>query len=387
MRRILLAWEIGVSFGHLARLIPVARHLQERGDRVTLAVRDPGALAVAARAAPLPCRRAPHLAVDSRPRAWSLNYADVLMRNGYADPTAVRALVGQWTALIDEVGADLVVAEHAPGALLAARVLNVRRIAIGSGFSVPPLATPQPTLQPWFEVADAELVRRERAFAASINQALAGSGLRPLETAADLFADVERRVCTWPELDHYGERAGDYYVGPLADLDGGAANWPQGAGPRVFFYGRGDRLSATVQIAVERGCRCLVYRPGPSAGGEPQSPQVACLPGPADLTPLIAASDLVVCEAPGTAMRFLLRGVPALLLPRQLEQELWAYRAEGRGLIVSVGVFSRGERGDLAAAFDRALSAETIRPRVRALAAAYAGGTGGVLARIIGPPE
>ncbi len=372
MRRILLAWEIGASFGHLARLIPIARHAQHRGDEVVLAVRDPQALAAACRASPLTGRRAPRLEPEIRPRAWSLNYADSLMRNGYEDPIAVRALVDRWTALLDETEPDLVIAEHAPGALLAARERKIRRVAIGSGFTVPPVAVPQPTIQPWFDVAESELLRRERAFAASVNQALAGRGSPRLDTAADLFDGAERCVCTWPELDHYDGRPADEYAGPLADIDGDAVIWPEGAGPRVFFYGLGDRLRTAIEIAIERGCRCAVYRPLEAVPPSTIASAVTWLTRPADVRTLAAACDLVVCEAPGTATQFLLRGVPAMVLPGHLEQQVWAWRAAGRGLVASIGVFSRGDRAAVAGAFDAALSADAIRTRVHALAAAYA---------------
>ena len=382
MRRILLAWEIGASLGHVARLTPLARRLQRRGDHVDLAVRDPRALLAATARSPMAGHAAPHLHADLRARPASLNYADTLMRNGYHDALAVRRLIEEWTELIDDVRPDLVVLEHAPGALLAASLRGLPRIVIGSGFSVPPLTTPQPTIQPWFDVSSESLDQRERALLAAINPAIAGLGGSPLDRVAGIFDGADRAICTWPELDHYQGRSDDAFIGPISGVEGDEVPWPEGVGPRVFLYGRGPRLMDALGIAISRECRLVMCRP--SADPPPDlPPHVTWLRAPADVEPLAATADLVVCEAPGTATQFLLHGVPALLLPTQLEQELWAYRVAGKGLVRSVGLFARAGARDLADAFDEALTSAVRRSRAGAFAVAYGtSGRPGALTRL-----
>lgn len=368
MRRILFAWEVGSGLGHLARLIPIARRFQQRGDHVELAVRDPQALVATTRERLLPSRPAPHLTPDRRALPVSLNYGDTLRRNGYLDPPAVQRLIEQWIALIDEVRPDLVVLEHAPGALLAAARRGLPRIVIGSGFSVPPLVTPQPTIQPWFDVTDEVLARREQALLSAINPALVGLGGSPLASVAGMFDGAERCICTWPDLDHYDGRPTDEFIGPVSDVDGGDVPWPEGDGPRVFFYGRNSRVMDVLEIAVARGCRIVAFlRSRQAPAGLPL--HVTWLTVPASLEALAASADLVVCDAPGTATQFLRHGVPAMLLPFQLEQELWAYRVTAKGLARSIGNFSRGGALHLAEAFDEALTSSALRSRVGAFAA------------------
>ena len=316
----------------------------------------------------MPGRPAPHLTPDLGALPVSLNYADSLMRNGYLDATAVRRLIEQWLALIDEVRPDLVVLDHAPGALLAAALRGLPRIVIGSGFAVPPVVTPQPTIQPWFDVTDAALDRREQALLAAINPALGAFGRSPLVSVAAMFDGAERCICTWPELDHYDGRPTDAFIGAVGGVDGDELSWPGGDGPRVFFYGRGPRLMEALQAAITRACRIVAYLPQSHA--RPNLPAcVKWLSRPADLERLAATTDLVVCGTPGTATRFLLHGVHALLLPTHLEQELWAYRVTAKGLASSVGLFSRPGSHSPSEALDEALMSATLRSRVEAFAA------------------
>lgn len=53
---------------------------------------------------------------------------------------------------VTSVEAALVIADHAPAALLAARTLGLPAATLDSGFSVPPPETPFPSLRPWLAV-------------------------------------------------------------------------------------------------------------------------------------------------------------------------------------------------------------------------------------------
>jgi hypothetical protein len=55
-----------------------------------------------------------------------LNYADILLRFGYADSNDLLGLVVAWRELMRLTGFELVLADHAPTAILAARTLACR---------------------------------------------------------------------------------------------------------------------------------------------------------------------------------------------------------------------------------------------------------------------
>jgi hypothetical protein len=368
--RVLLAWELGSNLGHVSRLAPIARRLMRSGDDVRLVVRDVELLRTAA--GDLPCTISQSPRVDARraPVPWALNYADVLDRHGYGCPTTAAALLGDWLTLIREQRPDVLIGEHSPGALLAARLAGIPAVAIGTGYTVPPGRDPMPTVQPWFEVTDERLRARERALLDALNTALARMGAEPLARVADIFGGATKLICAWPELDHYASshRTDETFVGPAAEGMGMSIAAGGLHRPRVFAYGRGPRWQDAVRVAIGRGCAVVAYAPSWPPAQRPSGKHVRWLDCPMAIRNVAAEFDLALCESPGTATAFLLSGVPSVVVPRQLEQELWAYRVGGRGLIAVVPLLGPADDSTLPARFDQALDDTHFRARVREFA-------------------
>src|SRR5690606_37070862 len=109
--------------------------------------------------------------------------------------------------------------------------------ALGIGFLCPPRTRPLPLL-PGRWSAPEDQQRVEAMLLDSINgaRALCGGGA-PLAAAAEMFAPVEDVLTTFPELDHYGARAGGTYWGPIdASFGGARPAWPDADGPRIFAF-------------------------------------------------------------------------------------------------------------------------------------------------------
>jgi hypothetical protein len=92
----------------------------------------------------------------------SLSYAEILNRVGYLDADDLTALLGGWQELLRMVKPDLMIAEHSPTALIAARLEGVRRVTLGTGFETPPRVAPIPAIQPWRKTPT-DLQARRRA--------------------------------------------------------------------------------------------------------------------------------------------------------------------------------------------------------------------------------
>src|SRR5208337_1246155 len=73
-----------------------------------------------------------------------LTYAHVLHNIGFDDPRPLAGLMEGWRSLFMAIRPDFVVFEHSPTALLAARGLAVRKMLIGTGFTIPPPVYPFP---------------------------------------------------------------------------------------------------------------------------------------------------------------------------------------------------------------------------------------------------
>jgi len=173
-------------------------------------------------------------------KAPPLNYADILLRFGYAQPQDLFGLVVAWRKLMGITGAEIVLAGHAPSAILAARKLDIPVMLFGSGFFAPPATHPTPNMRPWQAVPAEHLLHADAAVLASINAVLQHFGKAPLGRLADLFQVEEQALLTFPELDHYENRVGARYWGTLPYASAFPPDWPDTAGPKAFAYLRPD---------------------------------------------------------------------------------------------------------------------------------------------------
>lgn len=342
MAHFFLCWELGGGLGHAGRLKSIALPLRARGHQVSFVLRD---LVLTRRllADPLvdpafPVLQAPvwlHRSAGLPPDQASL--AEILLGCGYLDPDALAGLCDGWRALFRQGGPDLVVADYAPTAILAARSLRLPSAAVGPGFTMPPAGAPLPPLRTWEAPQPARLRAAETRLLGSANRVLDAYGAAPLTHGAELLLGDHPLLCTWPELDHVGRQNGGPWLGPNLPPPGGhAPRWPAGEGRRVFAYlRRGVPESAEVLGAlVRQGCRVLCYMPDVAAGAPApvDNPQLAYAAGPVSLPEALAGCEFVVSHA-GEALvaQALLAGRPLLMLPHSAESFLMARRVARLG--------------------------------------------------------
>jgi hypothetical protein len=337
MSHIHLCWELGGGLGHAGRLKMLAQALLARGHRLTLSLRD--LMATHALLADLDVLKlqAPvwlHTAVGLPP---SGNLAEIVFHCGYLEPSALRGMVAGWRDLFAVLQPDLVVADFAPTALLAARSMGLRSASVGNGFFSPP---PAEALPAWQQGIEARLASSEARMLATANTVLAEFGAQPYAHAADVFLGDLPLLCTWPELDHCEQRGAAEWLGPSFAAEGGLAPYwpeaPEAPAPacdrrKVFAYLKASHPShaAVLKALVEEGCRVLAYLPEVAAGAQPPvlDERIVYADAPVSLPQALAESDLCVCHAgEATIAQSLLAGVPLLMLPSHTEQFLTARR-------------------------------------------------------------
>src|SRR5471032_1719050 len=131
MSRILLGWELGLNFGHIARLLPLAEGLKARGHSVLVAVRDIPAAAKVLGPTGISFVQAPfHVKGIPLPNRQS-SYADILLAQGWADRSALWGLVQGWLNLFQLYQPDLVVLDHSPTARLATCIARIPTALVG----------------------------------------------------------------------------------------------------------------------------------------------------------------------------------------------------------------------------------------------------------------
>lgn len=341
MASVFYAWELGANLGHVGTFLPVARELRARGHAVQWAVVHTHQAAKLLPGAGFSWLQAPTLPEQRRDGA-PLNYADILLRFGYADVDSLRGLTVAWRELMRLSRADIVLADHAPTAILAARTLNIPVMLFGSGFFAPPPVSPTPSMRPWLSVPVSRLADADRAALDTMNRVLGEFDQAPLDRVADLFAVTEPSLLIFPELDHYTNRGGAGYWGTLPAAVAHPPHWPDGDGQRIFAYLRPEtpHLDAALQALAATPCTVLIYAPGlaPRVRERHVRPGLRFSPEPVDLATTANGADMAVTYgSPAATIAFLMAGKPVVMIPGHLEQYLLARRVEemGAGLLLN----------------------------------------------------
>ena len=373
MANILLAWELGGGYGHLAPLRILARQLRAAGHQCVFAVRHLESAGQILEPGLGPVLQAPvRLGNGRNPVQLQLSFASLLHNIGFDDPVGLAARIAAWRELMRASRIERVVADHSPTALIAARSLGLPVNAIGGGFWYPPRTQPFPSFQPWADVPRQQLLANEALVLAALNQALARLGIAPYERLQQIFDGCRCALLTYPELDHYETPRDDPYFGQLDMAYGPAPRWPDGDGPRVIAYLRAhSHLEPLLKALAAAPARVLLrideleperLRPWLRPGFEIAS-------GAVNLRLAAQECDVFVnYGALGTVSEMLLAGKPGVLWPDTVERWLVARRAGQLGAVLSAphsGAF------DAAAAIRQVLEDSSLRQNAERFAARY----------------
>jgi UDP:flavonoid glycosyltransferase YjiC (YdhE family) len=339
MSRILFAWELGGNLGHLTRDLPLIRMCQQAGHEVFMAVPNLRDAAQFLAQTPLTLVQAPILRPRHRQSRAQLNYADMLLHEGYDDGETLEGALQGWEGLFKLVKPDLMVYNHAPTALLAARVIGLPVRLLGTGFEIPPCVTPLPSFRRWETIPAQRLQEAEERCLAQINTCFTRRSMKSLDAISEIFYSQEVGLTTFAELDPFGPRQNVSYLGAeYATPSLPQVLWGMNRRYRVFAYlrptvpGCEQLLMALQRFAAEVIC---------AAPGLPQDwPQrfnrLRFFPNPVDLPALLPKTDLVITYGATTIPVALLAGVPVLAVPQVIEQHLSgeALEATGAGLML-----------------------------------------------------
>ncbi|MFC4419595.1 glycosyltransferase family protein [Cupriavidus pampae] len=338
MKRILVAWELGANFGHIAQLQPIADSLRRQGYEVTFAMRD---LTHARRllglntyrivAAPMP----PPLASPTEHTGPPESYLDILALQGAADPDSLSAIIYAWQDLLDLGRFDLLLAESAPFAVLAASLMDLPHMALGTGFTLPPAQTPFPFFRQETVQSRSRRGRTETVILHALNVLANARGQPQFRYTYEIFRSAARYLITWPELDHYGPRERDNFLGPLHTSQSAkgdmAIDWPSGNG-RVVGYLQPDypQLAMLLSTLTRSGLSSIVAIPGGDRWAREYASSTLRIPtARVQLDRLLIDADFVICHGShNLAAESLLHGKPLMMLPQQIEQAMLAKRIQ-----------------------------------------------------------
>ena len=86
---------------------------------------------------------------DPDPIPLPRTFAQLLFNTGFGRLDRLRPLASAWRSLLELVRPELIVFDHSPTAMLAARGLPAKKALIGTGFFCPPDEYPMSDMRPW----------------------------------------------------------------------------------------------------------------------------------------------------------------------------------------------------------------------------------------------
>jgi UDP:flavonoid glycosyltransferase YjiC (YdhE family) len=366
-KTVLLVWELGAGAGHVETLLAIGNALHRRGCDVVFAVRDLVRAAYVLRAAGFRVVQAPLW-----PGTWSApsrSYADILARNGFVSAAALHLMTEAWQDLYDLVRPDLIVADHAPTAILAAYGA-IPVVAVGDGFVMPP-----PDLQE-FPVLDPEVeaAAPQSDLLAVARQVQDWRGRPAPEALPALFATEARAVLSYAELDPYA----DYRREPLAGrIEAMPPCLPRPKGRALFAYLgiEHPELSHVIEVLGRLDATVTCYLRGDTGAFDDAfgAAGITVLRDPADLSAVLPQVAAVASYgSAGFCHAALAAGRPQLVFPYDLEKRLTARAIER--LEVGIAFEGRNDAQAIGAAAERlfaergmadraAVCAQTIQSR------------------------
>lgn len=337
MAHVLVGYELGGGHGHVHRLMPLVRALEQRGHRVTFFLRnifENANLLARERRAVLPVpdlvARIPGAPVPA-PLA---SYLDIMCTAGFYRRQVLHAGMMTWNTLLAQAKPDLVVADHSPVLLLAC-FGRIPVVQVADGFTMPPA---EDDLFPLFRKGRKPLV--DPAHVLRVMQDVQKHHRQPLpQTVTEPFRTAGRLVCTLPELDPYAPLRRDPVIGPVEGLKPplpAHAETSKGGKPHFFAYVslehkrtrpflQGLKASTMSGEVFARGMTDDVakalQRPGLTVHRDPQ---------PMDA--VLARSSVILHHGGnGTCCAALSAGRPQILLPTHMEARLSADAVVARG--------------------------------------------------------
>jgi UDP:flavonoid glycosyltransferase YjiC (YdhE family) len=308
----------------------LSRALGERGHRVLAAVKNfdmPGGVTG------MEVLAAPEWPAGVSRPGPAVSYAEILARRGYCLPGRLTRMLRRWLDVLERASPDLVLADHAPTALLACRIAGVMGCRVGTGFQAPPATTPYPFLLAE-DRRDEERLKIEQLVLNAVNGSLAELGAEPAANLPEALATRRDFLCTFREFDHYPGRRVTDYLGPLhAPAECAPPQAYAEAAPGIVCY-----VSRTMPGFAEL---CVAFgRLGPDVlldarglsraeARELSTGRLRVVERPIHLTQAAARSGLAITHGGhGATAAVLLAGCPVLVLPQQVEQLMFARRLE-----------------------------------------------------------
>ena len=341
MSNILFAWELGGGYGHLDNMFSIGNQLEISGHIVNYVVRDLPRAELRTSSQNLKVFQSPYFLNQNPQKTSAINFSDILLRCGYSNPVELAGLIRGWIHLIQLIQPEIILVDHAPGAILAAKILNIAICNAATGFVFPPNTTPLPGFHNQNNISLQQLKDKDEQVVQSINTVIKNYSGEPLGNISQLF-DIEHSfMCTFSELDHYGARPDTDYCGSIYSTFGESfPAWQQDSKKKkIFLYlSAAHPLFKSIVEQLRNSPYQVLLHPRDMKWKHNEQTIDQSLfisPRPINMDIVTEHADLVICHGGhATSSAVLLSGIPLIIIPQQVEQQVFANRLTSQNLAV-----------------------------------------------------
>ena len=347
MKRILICWEHGTGLGHIVRLLPFARAFKKKGHCVAFAVHETTNTHAIFEIEDFQWFQAPmnNLEFDEQiNHVHFYNYCRMIMCHDYHRFDALLERVRKWEIIFNQFKPDVVIFEFSPGAYITSLAFDVKRIMIGTGFTIPPLQYPFPCYKYMPNNMTFEQRKNiEDQVTENINNILAKINAKSISYLFEICKADLRLLMTYEELDYY-KRFNENFYGVVPSTNQGIVpKWPKSnKKKKIFVYLHSEHTPPQVMKALQQSgySICTYIKEPKRLLLKYMSENIKLLNSPANMQQVLKESDLVICHAGhGTISNVLMRGIPILMFPlkNNIEQYIVGRNIEkaGNGLCIS----------------------------------------------------
>jgi hypothetical protein len=307
----------------------------------------------------------PGLAHGNGKEFSAATFGDLLAEFVFANEDEIHFKLAEWKSVFSDLRPDVLVADYAPGAVLAARGL-IPVVNIGEGYYLPP-----PNLAEFPQPFGLPPVTDEALVAERVSKVLKRLLLPPLTAYPDVGRAAATLVCNFPELDIYDSQRDAPAIGPLGPM------------PQPIYHDHGPaKLFAYFPKGTEFDARLVHGLRQAGLPGQVVIPQMAYS---AQITPFetkprfvskladlsVAFTDAAVFVTHGgaqTVAAALAAGVPQVIVGADDEKRLIAKRLEKAGTAVAIN--AKGfQSADLGRVIREVASSPALRNSANRLAA------------------
>lgn len=346
--RILLAWELGGNYGHLSKLLCVARLLRQRGHHVFFVVKN---LIIAGQlldSEDFYYVQAPRAAIRKNSFRRPVSFADILAGAGFGSFQVLDGLVQAWQELFRNIQPDVVFSQYAPVAQFAARLSHVPCLSVNTGFECPPDVAPFPSFRTHPKTTRDQLLIKESEIRNNVKMILYRQGHCSCSSLQEILKSDLNLLATLPDLDHYPQRRKGRYIGPITMQDYGLTTlWRGRKVPRIFVYLRPfPDIEVLLDVLAGSGADVIAHIPAidDKISANYTNTSVRITTSMVKLSGLLAEMDLAITHAGhDTACAILLAGLPLMMIPTTIEQWLMSRNIICLGCGISMGRKSGSE--------------------------------------------